>query len=63
MVDPSDWSAALENPTLNTKKCCQVCSITEDSARAKKGIGTTGLGQVSVGGSILTSLIVSMPED
>ncbi|MGC2387107.1 MAG: hypothetical protein WA460_08515 [Nitrososphaeraceae archaeon] len=46
MVDPSDWSAALENPTLNTKKCCQVCSITEDTARAKKGIGTTGLGQV-----------------
>ncbi|MFZ0554676.1 MAG: hypothetical protein WAM26_05235 [Nitrososphaeraceae archaeon] len=45
IVDPNDWSVALENPTLNTTECCQVCSIAEDIARARKGIGVTGLGQ------------------
>jgi hypothetical protein len=44
LVDPNDWSIALENPTLNTTECCQICSIAEDIARAEKGIGTTGLG-------------------
>ncbi|MGH9985764.1 MAG: hypothetical protein ACRD8W_17610, partial [Nitrososphaeraceae archaeon] len=33
------------NPVLNTTECCQVCSIAKDMARAKKGIGVTGLGQ------------------
>jgi hypothetical protein len=46
LVDPKDWAVALENPELNTTECCQVCSIAEDIARAEKGIGTTGLGQV-----------------
>ncbi len=45
LVDPNNWAVALENPTLNTTECCQVCSIAEDIAQAKKGIGTTGLGQ------------------
>jgi hypothetical protein len=45
LVDPSDWGVALENPTLNTTECCQVCSIAEDIAQAEKGIGVTGLGQ------------------
>jgi hypothetical protein len=39
LVDPSDWGVALENPSLNTTECCQVCSIAEDIARAEKGIG------------------------
>jgi hypothetical protein len=43
LVDPNDWSVALEHPTLNTTECCQVCSIAEDIAQAKKGTGTTGL--------------------
>lgn len=46
MVDPKDWAVALENPTLNTTECCQVCSIAEGIALAEKGIGTTGLGQI-----------------
>ena len=46
LVDPKDWAVALETPTLNTTEGCQVCSIAEDIARAEKGIGTTGLGQV-----------------
>jgi hypothetical protein len=46
LVDPSDWGVALENPTLNTTECCQVCSIAEDIAQAEKGIGVTGLGQI-----------------
>ncbi|MGH9976901.1 MAG: hypothetical protein ACRD8Z_13860 [Nitrososphaeraceae archaeon] len=45
LVDPKDWAVALENPTLNTTECCQVCSIAESIARAEKGIGVTGLGQ------------------
>jgi hypothetical protein len=45
LVDTKDWAVALEHPTLNTTECCQVCSIAEDIAQAKKGIGTTGLGQ------------------
>jgi hypothetical protein len=36
----------LENPALNTTACCQGCSFAEDLARAKKGIGTPGVGQV-----------------
>ena len=46
LVDPNDWSVALENPTLNTTGCRQVCIIAEGIAHAKKGIGTTGLGQM-----------------
>ena len=46
LVDPNDWFVALEHPTLNTTECCQVCSIAEDIAQAKKGTGTTDLGQV-----------------
>jgi hypothetical protein len=46
MADPGDWSVALEHPALNTTECCQVCSIAEGTAQAKRGIGTTGLGQV-----------------
>jgi hypothetical protein len=45
LVDPNDWAVALENLTLNTTGCCQVCSIAEGIARAEKG-GTTGLVQV-----------------
>ncbi|MGH9975216.1 MAG: hypothetical protein ACRD8Z_05195 [Nitrososphaeraceae archaeon] len=45
LVDPKDWAVALENPSLNTTECCQVCSIAEGIAQAKKGIGVTGLGQ------------------
>jgi hypothetical protein len=52
LVDSKDWAVALENPTLNTTECCQVCSIAEDMARAEKGIGTTGLGQALVRGRI-----------
>jgi hypothetical protein len=46
MVDPKDWPVVLENPILNKTACCQICSVAEDIALAKKGIGTTGLGQV-----------------
>ena len=46
LVDPSDWSVALEHPALNTTECCQVCSIAKGITQAKKGICTTGLGQV-----------------
>ena len=47
LVDPSDgWSVDLEHPSKNTTECCQVCSIAEDIALAKKGIGVTGLGQM-----------------
>lgn len=45
LVDPEDWAVAVENPKLNTTECCQVCSIAEGIARARKGIGTTDLGQ------------------
>ena len=46
MVDPKDWAIALEDSSKNTAECCQVCSIAEDIARAEKGIGVTGLGQM-----------------
>jgi hypothetical protein len=46
LVDPKDWSVDLKHPKKNTTECCQVCSIAEDIARAEKGIGTTGLGQI-----------------
>ena len=46
LVDPQDWTVALEDPSKNKTECCQVCSIAEDIAQAKKGIGTTGLGQI-----------------
>jgi hypothetical protein len=45
MVDPKDWSIVLENPELNTTECCQICSIAENIAQAKQGIGITDLGQ------------------
>jgi hypothetical protein len=35
VVDPNDWSVALEHPTLNTTVCCQVCSIAKDISQAK----------------------------
>jgi hypothetical protein len=47
LVDPNDWDVALEDSSKNTTECCQVCSIAEDRALAKKGIGTTGLGVCS----------------
>ena len=46
LVDPKDWSIDLEHPSRNTTQCCRPGSIAEDIALAKKGIGTTGLGQV-----------------
>ncbi|MGB7635172.1 MAG: hypothetical protein WBL68_15735 [Nitrososphaeraceae archaeon] len=46
LVDPNDWAIALEDPSKNTTEYCQVCSIAENIAQARKGIGTTGLGQV-----------------
>jgi len=46
MVDPSDWTVALEHPSKNTTEYCRVCSIAEGIAQAEKGIRTTGLGQV-----------------
>jgi hypothetical protein len=49
LVDPMDWAVALEDPRKNITECCQVCSIAEGIARAQKGIGTTGLGQVCSG--------------
>ena len=45
-TDPKNWSIDLEHPSENTTEYCWICSLAEDIARARKGIGTTGLGQV-----------------
>jgi len=37
-VNPEDWARDLENPTKNTVKCCQMCSISEDIKRANNPI-------------------------
>lgn len=44
LVEQNDWAVALDDRIKNTTECCRVCSIAEDIARAKKGIGVTGLG-------------------
>jgi hypothetical protein len=51
MGDPKDWSVDLQHPSKNTTECCQVCSIAEGIAQAKREIGTTGLGQSSQEGN------------
>lgn len=34
LVDPRDWAVSLEDPEVNTKECCRVCSISEDIIKA-----------------------------
>ena len=57
MVDPSDWSAALENPTLQHYRGYSTSQEGDRNDWLRTSM------PLSVGGSILTSLIVSMPED